>query len=310
MAILSSLVIAVIVIVVVLVVAAIVIPIAIIYSLPKHKATSIFEYSTIEGSGNLTGEHIPAYYESLGIFDLWNAGYQGENIKILIIDSGVNIFHPDLDNVQLANVNVIEDDHGTAVAGIFAGQVNQEAMVGIAPNAIVYSWDFGDGSISSVVSAIGWAITNGIDVINCSFGTTSNVPALQSIIQSARTAGIFIIASSGNTGSSDLDYPARYSQCIPVASVDPNGDLSYFSSYNSSNPNMVVAYGEYIVTDNAAFTSDSTLLVAATGTSFSCPFVTGLCAILLQKALDEGSPRPSLSQMVTLLKQHLPANPS
>lgn len=311
MAILSDAIIAAIVIVVIIVIAAIVIPIVLIYGFPpKKKELSFFEWSTIEGSGALAGEYIPAYYGDLGILDLWNQGYKGQNIKILLIDTGVNSTHPDLINVIDANVNVDEVGHGTGVAGVIAGEINGLAMVGSSPLAVLYSYDFGDGSIQNVINGIAWGITNGVDVISMSFGTTSNFTALHAIIQQARTAGIYLIAAAGNSSASTYDFPARYSECIPVASVSANGSLSSFSNYDPSNTNTVSMYGEFIVTDNAFWVETGDLLVYYSGTSLSTPFVSGLCALMLQKTLAEGGSRPTLSQMATLLKQHLPANPA
>lgn len=297
--------IALIVILVIVVIAAIVVPIAIIYGAPKKNVS----YSTFETS-SLEGEYIPLYYDSLGIVDLWNQGYKGEGIKVLVIDSGVNKNHPDLTDIITVNSNFDENGHGTHVTGIITGNINGIGMTGVAPRATVWMWDFGEGYVDSIISALNWAISKNIDIINMSFGSESDIPQLRPAIQAARNAGIFMVAAAGNESSSILSYPARYPEVISVASLAPDGQLSYFTDYEPGVIDVAM-YGEYIQSDNANFQQQNgDLLIPLSGTSMASPFVAGLAAILLQKTLAEGGSRPTLSGMISLLQQHLPPLPS
>lgn len=257
----------------------------------------------------LNKEQIPSYYYDLGIVDdFWKKGYFGNGIKVLTIDTGTNTNHPDVDDVIAVNNNIEENIHGTHVNGIISGNINGVGMVGVAPSCTLYIWDMQEGYDDQILPAFDWAIENGIDVINMSFGSEyDSIEFHQKIIQ-CRNAGIYLIAAAGNESSATICYPARYPECVAVASIDDNNQLSSFT--NISSEVDVVAYGEKIKSANAAATNSSDLLIPLSGTSMATPFVSGLAALILQKQLATTGVRPSLSEMITLLNQILPPVPS
>lgn len=276
---------------------------------------SIIVASSIDfGSGSppvselLVGEDVPQYYFDLGIVDLWQQGFIGTGINVLVIDSGVNNQHPDLLREKTVNENYDEDMHGTHVSGIIGGAFNGVGLAGVAPSCNLWMWDMGDGNVDNILPAFDWAVQHGIQVINMSFGTDVDIPEFHQKILLAYNAGIYLVAAAGNSASSNIIYPVAYPEVISVASLADDGSLSQFSNYN---PDIidVAMYGENILSDNARYTGVNNLLVSMSGTSMATPFVTGLCAILLQKILKAGDPPPHLQDMIHDLRQHLPPLP-
>lgn len=124
--------------------------------------------------------------------EAWNAGYLGENVKVFILDSGIDAEHPDLASnlntslctsfVDGEDWNVAQDlkqNHGTHVAGIIAAADNEMGVIGVAPKTEiiavkVLSEISGSGSFSGINAGIVYAANNGADVINMSLGTTFN----------------------------------------------------------------------------------------------------------------------------------------
>lgn len=171
-------------------------------------------------------------------------------------------------------------------------------MVGVAPDATVFSWDIQDGYLQDVMSALDWAINNRIDVVNMSFAFTDSYPSFRNKILEAHNNGIFLVCAAGNESSTFFGYPATYPEAISVGSVDKNNCLSYFSNYNSSI--SLVAPGEYILSDSNMSNKG---LISMSGTSMSTPFITGFCSLLLEKYQDQNNGlRPTREQMVELAR--------
>ncbi|WP_111706820.1 S8 family serine peptidase [Lutibacter citreus] len=124
--------------------------------------------------------------------EAWNAGYQGSNTKVFVLDSGIDAEHPDLAsnlNTELSASFVPDEDwniqpglyfnHGTHVAGIIAAVDNDRGIIGVAPMTEivavkVLSEYTGSGAFSGINEGIVYAANNGADVINMSLGATLN----------------------------------------------------------------------------------------------------------------------------------------
>src|ERR671922_1646794 len=111
----------------------------------------------------------------------WALGQRGAGVKVGVFDSGIDLQHPDLQvagGVDLLGDGHGLDDclgHGTHVAGIVGARNNGRYTVGVAPRAGLYSMRFADcnwegASVSKMIEGLEWAIDNGIDIINMSFG--------------------------------------------------------------------------------------------------------------------------------------------
>lgn len=213
----------------------------------------------------------------------------GQGVKVAVIDTGIDTSHPMFtgrlapnsewrDFIQ--NDNNPTDDccgtaqgHGTAVAGVIL-QVAPKAT--ILPIRVLDS--NGVGTVDNVIAAIDYAMTAGAKIINLSLGTTVDVSGLYNILATAKTKGVYVVASAGNTGGS-LTYPGNYAWFInpavaSVGSTNAQGVLSGFSAYNGYL--YTLAPGEAIA--SAGYGSRSGQF---TGTSFAAPLVSGAAALVL-----------------------------
>jgi minor extracellular protease Epr len=215
-----------------------------------------------------------------------------DKIKVAIIDSGVD----ECDGIEVVKrINLIPDEseviscfddvtgHGTAIAGIIAGQnVEERECQGINSNAELYSIKVLDGDntapLSRVIEGIYVAIDNDVDIINMSFGTTVNSEILHKAVQDAYDKGILMIAAAGNRGENDgtVEYPAAYDEVMSVGSVNAKGEIAESSSIGDKVD--VLAPGEYVKTvANFGFET------VGNGTSMAVPHVVGVATVLWQK---------------------------
>ncbi len=211
----------------------------------------------------------------------------GAGVKVAIIDTGIDIDHLDL--AVAGGVNVVgpfktekyndDNGHGTHVAGIVAALDNTIGVVGVAPGAQLYAVKAFNrkaiGFDSDIIDGIDWSITNGMQVINMSFGGSDN-PSLHQAIQAAYNAGIVMVAAAGNNGTTDgkIVYPAKYSETIAVSATNITDGLAYFSSYGPEID--LAAPGEKInSTWNDGYYKEGS------GTSMATPHVVGTVALVL-----------------------------
>ncbi|MBO8170470.1 MAG: S8 family peptidase [Bacillaceae bacterium] len=166
---------------------------------------------------------------------------RGSGVKIGVIDTGIDRTHPDLRSRVAGGVDVREGDspfrdlngHGTHIAGIIAAALNHEGIVGVAPEASLYSIRAfgaeGTGSTTDVIEGIDWAIDHGMDIINMSFGSEEGSQAERNAVRAALDAGIIMLAAAGNAGGR-VDFPARYRGVIGVGAITINNRIPSFSN--------------------------------------------------------------------------------
>lgn len=249
--------------------------------------------SQIKGWGGFDpGPLKTQYAPSLVGLDQAHQLSRGQDTVVAVIDTGVQLDHPDLVNSLTAarydfvdhtytpddvgnnlddNGNGMVDEgvgHGTHVAGIIHL---------IAPAAKIMPLraldSDGNGDLSALIQAINFAVKNGANVINLSLGMPDRSYLLSSAIRSATRQGVVVIAAAGNLGSSLAQYPAADSCALAVASIDSSDTLSVFS--NRGIWVDFAAPGESIYStyprDGYAWWS---------GTSMAAPFVAGQVALL------------------------------
>ncbi len=177
------------------------------------------------------------------------SGDGGSNVgvAVAIIDTGIDIDHPDLNVVGGKNCSqgISYDDgngHGTHVAGTVAARDNGLGVVGVAPGAPLYAVrvlnNRGSGSWSSVACGIDWVTANaastGIKVANMSLGGSgaddgncgnSNNDALHKAICGSVAKGVTYVVAAGNDGVDLKGFvPAAYDEVLTVTAVaDFNG---------------------------------------------------------------------------------------
>jgi subtilisin family serine protease len=175
--------------------------------------------------------------------------------------------------------------HGTHVASTIGARGNNEtgiAGVNWRVRILPERFHAGDGgTISDAIKAINHAVSQGARVINSSWGTTVNNPALRDAVDWAGQQGVVVVAAAGNNSSNINNpqvayYPAAYNltNLISVASVDLNGNLSGFSNFGSTTVHLA-APGENIL--GAAPGNGYAMW---NGTSMSTAHVTGVVSLL------------------------------
>jgi thermitase len=218
--------------------------------------------------------------------DAWDVTTSNGNIKIAIIDTGVQLNHPELAIKLWPGYNFVEGNlnpndgngHGTHVAGI-AGALTENSLgiAGIAPSASIIPVraldNSGNGTLSNIANAITYSTNAGAKVINLSLGSSQGSITLENAINHAWNQGVVIVAAAGNEASNTLTYPAAYQNVIAVASTDINDQKSDFSNYGTWVE--VSAPGSAILS-----TYTGSYYAYLSGTSMACPHVAGLAALL------------------------------
>jgi subtilisin family serine protease len=222
--------------------------------------------------------------------DAWHTTIGDPSVVVAVIDSGVDLTHPDLDGLPVVaprdvvwnNDNVADEiGHGTHVTGtILADTDNALGVAGIAPASTLMPIKVAEGdgflSFSDVLDAVDWAREHRADIINMSLGgelSTEQVALGQPTFTAAREAGILMVAAAGNDGVSYRMYPASFAGVVSVTAVDGSGALAEFS--NTGRAIDLVAPGVDLW---------STALGGGyeqmSGTSMAAPHVTGVAALV------------------------------
>ncbi len=216
----------------------------------------------------------------------WDITTGSAAVVIAIIDTGVDLTHPDLAGKIVAGYDFVNNDavpqddngHGTHVAGIAAAESNNGVGVaGVSWGAQIMPVKVlgasAGGSFSNAASGIIWATDRGAQIINLSLGSTAHSTVFQNAIDYAYNHGVTVIAASGNSGNNFVLYPARYPNVIAVGATDATNTLAGFSNYGPEID--IVAPGDHIY--STWLGNNYTYL---DGTSMSAPYVAGLAAIL------------------------------
>ncbi|OPX86176.1 MAG: Thermophilic serine proteinase precursor [Pelotomaculum sp. PtaB.Bin104] len=229
--------------------------------------------------------------DAINIVDAWDyiGATQQKPAIVAVIDTGIDTSHEDLVNRIAPNgYNFIVDNndvydingHGTMVSGTIGAQTNNnKGMAGVTGNINIkilplQAGDFdGNMYLADQIKAIDYAVQQGVDVINISYGGTTSSPIERQSIQNAIDNGIIVVASAGNSGSSAYEYPASYDNVLSIGSISEDGSVSDFSQHNDKID--FVAPGNNIYTTNSGNIYES-----VDGTSFSAPIVAGVIALM------------------------------
>jgi len=183
------------------------------------------------------------------------------------------------------------DGHGTHIYGIM-GAVGNNALGVVGVNWSVslmalrsgYLRDDGEGfqDYEAKANAIVYAVENGADVINMSFGSYRPDDTFNELIQDAWEAGVVLVAAAGNEATSARSYPACYNHVVSVGATDRFDRKTYFSNYGYWVD--ISAPGENIM---STFPDDTYQMLS--GTSMSSPIVAGAAGLLFSYFPDSSN---------------------
>jgi subtilisin family serine protease len=261
----------------------------------------VISYGTTQSSGKPDAD--------IDLPDAWNITRGSRDTIIAIIDTGVDLTHPDLASKLVPGYNFIttsnppQDDggHGTHVAGTAAAATNN--LTGVAG----VCWEcrimplkaLGEnaGSTATVSAAIRYAVDHGAHVINLSLGGPAGNETLLSAVRYAYAANVPIVAAMMNEAKTYPDrvyYPAAYPETIAIGSTDKMDLRSDFSSYGShidlSAPGSEIL-STYWVTPNQHN------YAYLWGTSMATPHVAGVLGLMRSMA-----PSKSIEELRSILR--------
>lgn len=239
-----------------------------------------------------------------------NGNASDDPIVIAVVDSGMISGISDIDETKiLTGKNILDDTtdvtddvwHGTFITGMLVATRNNNMDIsGLLQNTKILpikAFNQKTSTYSAIIKSISYATeqkilyndTNGkqginVCVINLSLGGSKESKAMKEVCQKAVDQGIILVCAAGNEGNTNASFPAQYS--MGVGSVNQKNQASAFSQVMSADQTegcqkkvWVCAPGENIYSFD-----ETTELISANGTSFSCPIVSALAAML--KGLD------------------------
>jgi thermitase len=250
------------------------------------------------------------------------------DVVIAVIDTGVNLNHPDLaagiwtnpgeipdngidddtngfiDDVHGWNfadgTNTIYDNHGhgTHVAGIAAARINNSiGIAGMAGGATIMPLDVfplpAYGTYEDLIRAIIYATDNGARVINMSLGATSYSLGEEAAVDYAWNRGVVVVAAAGNNNNNAYHYPAAHHNAIAVAATTASDTRAGFSTYGDFIDVAAPGVGVYSTLTSGGYGPMN-------GTSMASPHVAGLAALLF--SLD---PRLTNAQVRALIETNV-----
>lgn len=270
----------------------------------------------------------------------WNTARGTGQTIVAVIDTGVDLTHPDLAANLWRNPgeipgNGIDDDgngyaddvngwdfanndsnptdergHGTHVAGII-GAVGNNGVggSGVAWTTRIMSLKIfdanGNGSTLGGARAIDYAVRNGAKVINCSWGGTGTDADLAAAIARAQAAGVLVVTSAGNNGQSNdtnAEFPANYSRTYDNMVAVAATTQSGLANWSNFGTGSVAlaAPGTSIVS-----TARGGGTTTKSGTSMAAPFVSGALAVLWDQ-----NPTWTYQQVLSKLRASVEVQPA
>ncbi len=216
----------------------------------------------------------------------WDITTGAPNITIAVIDTGVDLDHPDLAAKIVAGYDFFNSDpvpqddhgHGTRVAGVAAAETNNGlGVAGLSWGARIMPLKAlehtGYGPYSEIAHSVTYAADNGAKVINLSLGGLTYSATLRDAVNYAHDRGCVVVAATGNDSLDLLRYPARYPSVLAVGATD-NADQRYSTSNYGPEVDLAApGFAIYSTLWDNSYGSES-------GTSLAAPHVSGLAALI------------------------------
>jgi len=296
-----------------------------LYNAPRNISSTGFipddEYFPMQWHLHNTGQFGGTPNADINAPEAWEITKGDPNIVVALVDSGVDLDHPDLFNNLVPGYDFennddspeprgsVESAHGTACAGLVAAEGdNGIGVVGVTHNCKVMpirATVYGAYPDSQLANAIRWAAEHGADIISNSWSSPTNKPIVRSAIMDVTRPGgmgrdgkgCIVVVASDNQGSSLPRYPSVLPEIIAVGATDPN-DVRY--DYSNFGPHLdivapsgnwdnriVVPQWTTDIAGPAGYSVDNTdpsildYTDTMGGTSGACPVAAGVAALIL-----------------------------
>ncbi|MEK6784183.1 MAG: S8 family serine peptidase [Nitrospirota bacterium] len=278
----------------------------------NHLANS-FLASDEHGVAERRGAAIDTRRETWGLYatQVFKSSYGGRGIKMAVLDTGLDLDHPDFAGRQIHAESFISgetaDDgngHGTHTIGTSCGAKKPHAgpRYGVAYEAEIYAGKVlsngGSGDDSGILAGIEWALSNRCQIISMSLGAPANVgdsysQAYEQAARRALAAGTLIVAAAGNESQrpervEPVGHPANCPSIMAVAALDRTNNIAYFSCGGlASDGGQVDIAGPGV----AVYSSWplSRQYKVENGTSMATPHVAGVAALYAEAQRLRGS---------------------
>ncbi|OOC08300.1 hypothetical protein B0293_02705 [Amycolatopsis azurea DSM 43854] len=241
----------------------------------------------------------------IGAPQAWRSGFTGKDVKVAVLDTGVDAGHPDLAGKVVAAKDFSgggdptdRHGHGTHVASTIlgSGAASGGRLKGVAPDAGLLVGkvlgDDGSGGWSEIISGMEWAVAEGAKVINLSLGGEDgdDIDPLEAAVNRlTKDHGVLFVIAAGNDGergAGTIGSPGSADAALTVGAVDRADALASFSGKgprrgdNAVKPE-IAAPGVEIVAAKAGGGYQP-----MSGTSMATPHVAGAAALLVQRHPD------------------------
>ncbi|WP_329555021.1 S8 family serine peptidase [Streptomyces sp. NBC_00696] len=246
----------------------------------------------------------------IGTAHAWEAGLTGKGVTVAVLDTGVDLSHPDLAQRVSVTKSFIEGEdtadrngHGTHVTSTVGGSgaASDGQEKGVAPDATLAVGkvlsDQGSGSESQIIAGMEWAARDvHAKVVSMSLGSTGpsdgTDPMAQAVNTLSQETGALFVIAAGNTGTpSSIGSPGAADSALTIGAVDVDDQAAYFTSAgprhgdNALKPDLS-APGVDILAARSQLVDGSGYYTSMSGTSMATPHVAGVAALLAQEHPD------------------------